>query len=435
MGKEKNVKGMLAPYRVLDLTDEKGHLAGKLLADFGADVIKIEKPGGDASRMIGPFYHDEPDPEKSLFWWAYNTSKRGITLDIETTSGQEIIKQMVHTADFLIESFSPGYMGKLGLGYSELEKLNPGLIMISITPFGQTGRYKNYRDSAMVCAAMGGVMDQFEDVDRPPTWIGHHSQGYLLGSMEAAGGAMMALYYRGTTGKGQHVDVSIQEAVGRQPSARKKSELAFLASLMTPSKKDVEKSGKVEKKGRTGGGTFVQPTRIRRIWPCKDGYVILLWWAGINAKRWNMPLVNWIDSDGMAGYLKEFDWDDFNWSTVTQDEIDRMEEPTLEFFRKYTKAEILEGALKFKAMVYPVSTSVDTLQNVQLKGRNFWEEVEHPELGKTITYPGNFGIFSETPAKISRRAPLIGEHNKEIYGKELGLSSSEILALKQSGVI
>ena len=434
MGKNEKGEGMLSPYRVLDLTDEKGFLLGKLMGDFGADVIKIEKPGGDVSRKIGPFYNDEPDPEKSLLWWAYNTSKRGITLDIETASGQELFQQLIQSADFIIESFDPGYLDKLGLGYAELEKNHPGLIMVSITPFGQTGKYKDYRDSAMVSAAMGGVMDQFEDVDRPPTWIGHHSQGYLLGSMEAAGGAMMALHYRGKTGKGQHVDVSIQEAVGRQPSARKKSDLALLASLMTPSKKDAEK-GEKKKTGRTGGGTFVQPTRIRRIWPCKDGYVILLWWAGINAKRWNMPLVEWIDSAGMAGYLKEFDWDAFDWSTVTQEEIDRMEEPTLEFFKKYTKAELLEGALKYKAMVYPVSTSADTLQNVQLKGREFWEEVAHPELGKTITYPGNFGIFSETPAKIYRRAPLIGEHNKEIYEKELGLSSAQIVVLKQSGVI
>jgi benzylsuccinate CoA-transferase BbsE subunit len=124
---ENKNEGMLSPYRVLDLTDEKGFLCGKLLGDMGADVIKIERPGGDPARKIGPFYHDEPDPEKSLLWWAYNTSKRGITLDIETAHGQQTFKQLVKNADFIIESFSPGYMDKLGLGYKALEAINPGI--------------------------------------------------------------------------------------------------------------------------------------------------------------------------------------------------------------------------------------------------------------------------------------------------------------------
>ncbi|MEE8419571.1 MAG: CoA transferase, partial [Dehalococcoidales bacterium] len=142
--KEKS-EGMLSPYRVLDLTDEKGLLCGKILGDLGADVIKIERPGGDPARRLGPFYKNEPDPEKSLFWFALNTSKRGITLDIETAGGQEIFKQLVKGADFVIESFSPGYLDKLGLGYPALEKINPGLILVSITPFGQTGPYRDWK--------------------------------------------------------------------------------------------------------------------------------------------------------------------------------------------------------------------------------------------------------------------------------------------------
>ncbi|MEE8398191.1 MAG: CoA transferase, partial [Desulfobacterales bacterium] len=428
-------EGMLSPYRVLDLTDEKGLLCGKLLGDLGADVIKVERPGGDLARTLGPFYHDEPDPEKSLFWWAFNTSKRGITLNIETTDGQEIFKRLVGTADFVLESFPPGYMEKTGLDYPVLEKINPGLIMVSITPFGQTGPYKDYEAPGLVAGALGGVVDQFEDVDRPPTWIGHHSQEYLLGSMEGVGGAMMALFYRGTTGEGQHVDTSIQEALARAPSAQRRVERMALANFSTPSKKKKKENDTPEKKGRIGGGTFVQPTRIRRIWPCKDGYVVLLWWAGINAKRWNMPLVNWLDSEGKAGYLKEFDWDTFDWATVSQTEIDRMEEPTIDFFKTHTKADILKSALKYKAMVYPVSTSEDTLQSEQLAGRGFWQEVRHPELDTTLTYPGEFGIFSEAPARISRRAPLVGEHNREIYETELGYTREQMLLLKQDGVV
>src|ERR1035437_9027894 len=119
---------MLGPYRVLDLTDEKGLLCGKILGDLGADVIKIERPGGDSARKLGPFYHDDPDPEKSLFWFALNTSKRGITLNLETADGREIFKKLIKSADFVIESFAPGYLDKLGLGYADLEKINPGVI-------------------------------------------------------------------------------------------------------------------------------------------------------------------------------------------------------------------------------------------------------------------------------------------------------------------
>ena len=142
MSDGEKAENMLGPYRVLDMADEKGLLCGKLLGDLGADVVKIEKPGGDPARKLEPFYHDEPDPEKSLFWFALNTSKRGITLDIETADGRGIFKKLVKSADFVIETFPPGYLDGLGLGYPELEKINPGIIMVSITPFGQAGPYK-----------------------------------------------------------------------------------------------------------------------------------------------------------------------------------------------------------------------------------------------------------------------------------------------------
>lgn len=137
----KEKKPLLSPYRVLDLTDEKGFLCGRILADLGADVIKIESPGGDPSRNTAPFYHDIPHPEKSLFWFAYNANKRGITLNLDTHQGKDIFRRLVKRADFVLESFPPGYMGGLGLGYSSLKKINSRLIFTSITPFGQDGPY------------------------------------------------------------------------------------------------------------------------------------------------------------------------------------------------------------------------------------------------------------------------------------------------------
>ncbi len=208
-------EGMLSPYRVLDLTDEKGIICGKMLGDLGADVIKVEKPGGDSARNIGPFYHNEVNPEKSLFWFAFNTSKRGITLDIETKKGQGVFKKLVKTADLVLESFPPGYLDKLGLGYSALEKINPRIIMVSITPFGQTGPYKDYKTSDIVAWAIGGRMQTIGDPDRRPLRISHYSQCFVHAGMEASVGALLALHYRDMTGQGQQVDVSTQDRVAR----------------------------------------------------------------------------------------------------------------------------------------------------------------------------------------------------------------------------
>ena len=408
--------GMLAPYRVLDLTDQKGLLCGKLLGDLGADVIKVERPGGDPARCLGPFYHDEPDPEKSLFWFVFNTSKRGITLNIETTDGQEIFKRLATTADFVIESLPPGYLDRLGLGYPALEKVNPSLIMVSITAFGQTGPYKDYKTSDIVAWALGGQMAPYGDPDRPPIRISHHSQAYLNAGADGAQGALTALYYRWSTGKGQQVDVSIHEAVVHCTE--------HITSYWDLRKYIKKQPGETE-----------SSIRLTRLWPCKDGHVSWFYWGGVMSLRTNVPMVRWIESEGMANdFLKEFDWSKFG-NTTPQENIDRIEETTARFFLGHTKAELFEGALKHGVQLYPVSTPADMLESTQLAARKFWVEVEHPELSATITYPGAFPSSTEAPPRISRRAPLIGEHNEEIYEKELGMSREKLLALKQAGII
>ncbi|MBA7623749.1 Formyl-CoA:oxalate CoA-transferase [subsurface metagenome] len=413
---QEKTEGMLSPYRVLDLTDEKGLLCGKLLGDLGADVIKVERPGGDPARNIGPFYHDEPDPEKSLFWFAFNTSKRGITLDIETADGQETFKRLVETADFVIESFPPGYMDKLGLGYPALEKVNPGIIMVSITPFGQTGPYKDYKAPDIVAWAMGGQMYPWGDDDRPPVRTSHHSQSYLHAAGEAAGGAMLALYHRQMTGEGQYIDVSIQESVVR-------------VTYGTTASWDMMKVIQ-----QRGGATHDNTTRI---FPFKHCHVI--WYlssgvqTGLQKMNKNLAFVKWMDEEGMADdFLKGFDWDTFDLTATTQEVVNRLEEPTGKFLMLHTKAELLEGALKHRFMLYPVSTTKDILESAQLAAREFWVEVEYPELGAAITYPRAFTHSSETPPRISRRAPLIGEHNNEVYEKELGISRQELPISRQA---
>jgi crotonobetainyl-CoA:carnitine CoA-transferase CaiB-like acyl-CoA transferase len=410
---------LLSGIRVLDLTDEKGFLCGKILGDIGADVIKIEKPGGDPSRRIGPFYHDRRDPEKSLYWFAYNHNKRGITLNIETGDGQGILKRLIGTADMLIESFPPGYMESLGLGYPSCSDIHPRLIMVSITPFGQTGPYRDFKGCDIVCTAMSGFMYICGDGDKPPVRA-IAPQAYLHAGAEGAAGAMMAYYYRQISGQGQHVDISMQES---------------LLPTMIPAIPYWELEKLCVK--RYGSFRVIDRGGIARVvWPCKDGYVNFLIIGGITGARTNKSLSEWMVEEGMLpDFMREIDWDNYDLLAVTQEEMGLLEEFIGRFFMTHTKAELYEWAIKKRAMLYPVSDAKDLLENEQLNERNFWLGVEHPELGDVITYPGPWAISSEVNLHIRYPAPLIGEHNQDIYERELGMSKEEYMMLKQSGII
>ncbi len=410
--------GMLSPYRVLDLADEKGLLCGKILGDLGADVIKIERPGGDAARGIGPFYHDEPHPERSLFWFALNTSKRGATLNLESEDGRAIFRRLVKTADFVLESFAPGHLEALGIGYPDLERINPGIIVVSITPFGQTGPYRDYKVSDIVAWAMGGELAPHGDADRPPIHFSHHSQAYLHAGTDGAQGALTALFHRSVTGAGQQIDVSIQESVVQC--------LEHIVSNWDLRDAIPDRSEEV----RLGANH-----RTTQIWPCKDGWVS--WSHGGRALiSPSLPLIKWMQSEGYTnGFIDMFDWSRPDFARISQEEMDRIDEPTSRFFMAHNKAELLEGAVKYNVMLYPVATTADIMENPQLEAREFWVEVDHQELGETITYPGAFVQSSAAPPRIGRRAPLIGEHNREIYENELGITRDRLVALKEAGVV
>src|SRR5216684_2195321 len=203
---------MLSPYRVLDLTTERGLLCGQMLADMGADVIKIEPPGGSSGRQIGPFYKDQPHPNRSLYWWAYNRNKRSITLDIERDEGRDLFRRLVERADFLIESHSPGYLSERDLGFADLARLNPSLIYVSITPFGQDGPKATYADSDLIIMAAGGPLILAGDADRPPVRL-CVPQAYLHASADAAVAALAAHHERMRSGLGQYVDVAAVQSV------------------------------------------------------------------------------------------------------------------------------------------------------------------------------------------------------------------------------
>jgi benzylsuccinate CoA-transferase BbsE subunit len=408
---------MLSSYRVLDLADEKGLLCGKMLGDLGADVIKVERPGGDPVRRTGPFYRDEPQTESSLFWFAYCAGRRGVTLDFETADGKSLFERLVKTADIVVESFAPGYMDGIELGYDALEKTRPGIILVSISPFGQAGPYRDFETADIVAWAMGGYMYSVGDADRAPVRISQHSQAYLHAGGQAAQAALLALWGRETTGRGQHIDVSIRDSVARCTPERVTEAWDF-------------------RKVKVKRGGLGAALRVKRVWPCKDGYVSAFFWSGPDARRWNTPLVNWMKDEGKAGdFLTNFDWESFDLQKTDQASYDRMVEPVASFFLEHTKAELLAGAARYKAQLYPLATAADILTNPQLASRNYWVELEHEPLGKTITYPGSFAKATEAAPTTRRRAPLVGEHNIEIFERELGMSRAQLLTLKQAGVI
>jgi crotonobetainyl-CoA:carnitine CoA-transferase CaiB-like acyl-CoA transferase len=403
---------MLAPYRVLDLADDKGFYCGQLLGSLGADVIKIEKPGGDPGRKIGPFFHDIPDPERSLFWLALNSNKKGITLDIQSDKGKDIFKKLVKTVDIVVESFPPGHMDSLGLGYTELDKINPEVIVTSISPFGQTGPYRDYQASDLVCWAMGGLLNLSGDPDRPPVRMSHIPLAFLMGGMDAAWGTVIALFWRGKSGKGQQVDVSLQETMAKTIHVSK------------------------ERRGSSFYDIPQAGVGLQVVWQVEDGYIYIMLHDGELGMRENPALVRWMDDAGMAdNFIKGISWDGFHWRDKSQEEIDRIQDNFARFFRTRTKEQIIEEARSRHIVIQPINSPRDVLGHPQLAARNYWQNLEHVELGASICYPSRFCLPSETDCKLWRRAPLIGEHNQEIYQKELGLSDKDFAALKQERVI
>ena len=411
---------LLAPYRVLDLTDERGLLAGKILADLGADVVQIEPPGGNPARNIGPFYGDDPQPEKSLFWWAYAANKRSITLGLEQKDGQALLKKMVAEADFLVESFAPGYLDTLGLGYDVLAEINPKLVMVSITPFGQDGPYSNYQATDIVGMALGGFMYLTGDDDRAPIRISF-PHFYLHGGAAGATAAMLAHTYRITSGQGQYVDVSCQQAVAKT--------LAHAPQIW-----DIE--GAILKRM----GVYRQTSgenRVRINWPCKDGYVNYMVQGGSVAYS-TRALLEWMKEDSFdTADLDAIDWEKMGYGAITPELMSQLGEPLGDFFKGHTRAELVQGSLDRRILLFPVATPSALQDHSQLEARGYFKELEHPELGATVQYPGAFvkSGDGEDIAGIYRRPPLIGEHNTVIFQGELGITGSELESLKRSGVI
>jgi crotonobetainyl-CoA:carnitine CoA-transferase CaiB-like acyl-CoA transferase len=419
----REIESPLARLKALDLSDEKGFLCGRVLGDFGADVIKVEPPGGDPSRAIGPFYHDTPDPEKSLYWMAYNANKRGITLNIGAAEGRTLFKKLVESTDFVIESFPPGRMAALGLAYEDLRRLNPAIIMTSITSFGQSGPWKDYKGSDIALWALSSYMYVTGDEDRPPV-CPSFPQAFLHAGLEAAASSLVALYHRLLTGQGQWVDVSAQDALA---IVNLQNQQYWNLARFNP-----------KRAGSAQMLSGVRWARQQRLWQCRDGFIIFIISGGHMGAQGNKSLTEWMASEGMAPeFMTKIDWKAFDpqGEELSEEQYREMMAAIGEFFQRHTKAELYEGSVQRRIVLYPCNTTEDLMHDAQLDARGFWTQIAHAELGRSLTYPRPCMAFSEASCEIKRRAPMIGEHNEEVYVGELSLSKEEVTRLQEQGVI
>ncbi len=408
-GKESEA-GFLPRYRVLDLADEKGVYCGKLLGDLGADVIKVEPPGGDKTRFRGPFHNNEVHPEKSLHFLYFNTSKGSITLNLEDSTGQAIFKRLVEKADVVVESFPVGYLASLGLGYPALRKINPRLVMSSITPFGQKGPLSGYKATDINIMAMSGYMQLIGEPDQQPLVLGGE-QSFYPGAQYAAVGTVAALFYRdATSGKGQHVDVSMQEAM-----------ITFWheqtpVAMWTKEKENVSRVGVMD--------AMVTPCGL---YPCKDGWISL---CVVTPLEWD-TLAQWIhEVTGNDEVLQE----QYKGGLISRMPVrDMVNVMVIDFTDRLTTRELFLEGQKRKLAVLPVNDAPSLLEDAQLNSRGFWVELDHPVVGK-MKYPKG-ALYSDAIGAPRKAAPLLGEDNERIYCDELGYSKEDLAVLRTTGVI
>jgi benzylsuccinate CoA-transferase BbsE subunit len=397
--------GALNGLRVLDLADYRGQLCGRLLADMGADVIKVEPPGGDPARRIGPFADDALHRDRSLFFWFYNLNKRSLTLDITQRQGAEILLALAKSADLVIESFRPDRMRELGLGWETLRQVNPALILLSVAPFGQTGPYRHFEADDTVLTALSGMLyvngSAGQKPVRPLGLQAYHSAAYY-----GAIGAMCALFARERDGAGQWIDLSIQEAA---TAALEHVAGSFFGE------------GRVEPRRGT-----LHWSRYFRVGKCRDGYIM-----HCTLGDWT-SLVEWVAGDGKADNLTAPEWQDVIYRA---EHAEHLFDVLDDWVNDYSRDELLERAQMLRLPYASVRSPEALFDDEQLRARGYFVKVEHPELGRTFSYPGAPYLFSGSPWRVYRRPPLEGEHTNEILRQELGLSSDYLAALFAEGIV
>ena len=412
-----NGETLIPPYRILDLTDRRAAFCGRLLADYGADVVKVEPPAGDPSRRLGPYPDDAPHTERSLDFMFYNTNKRSITLDLESPAGRELFRRLAADADAIIESFDRRYLDDRGIGFDALRAGNPGLVMASVTPFGGAGEWADYLGDDLVVMAASGYMQITGEPDAPPVRQGNEHSHYPA-AQYASLGILAALYHRdfgdgdGGSGTGQHIDVSAQEALITYYTD------AHPALLWRRLGQNVTRVGT--------NSTLVIPLGA---YPCKDGWIA----AGVITPR------EW---DALAQWIHEVTGNDEVLSDAyrggNQDRAEHIDIITamfLEFAENFTVQELFHEGQRRNLVFLPVNDVADLLADPQLAESGFWTDIEHDDAAiGTLQYP--LGIFhSDEVAPGKRPAPSLGADNMAVFRGELGLNSAELAALRADGII
>ncbi|HEY0297031.1 MAG TPA: CoA transferase [Bordetella sp.] len=405
--------GALEGVRVLDLSGPLGNYCGKLFAEMGADVILVEPTGGTRARFEPPFLDASPGLERSLSFAYYNTSKRGVTLDLDCTSGQGLLRRLAARADIVIETEKPGKMRERGLAYDDLIRVNPSLVYTSITPFGQSGPYAQYAAEDINGLAMGGLLYLGGYADTPPMRM-HGNQGILCANMYASVATMLALLHQEKSGQGQQVDVSMQECI---VMALENSVQFF----------DLEQTVRKRHAGEqrfAGTGVFA----------CQDGDIYLMA-GGIGANKFWDRTIDWFAEEKMAGVerLRQEEWARIEY--LRSDEAKHIfAELFIPWARQRSKDYLYREGQRRRIPIATISETSDLLGSPQLAFREYFTKVAHPLREEPLLMPGAPYKLSETPWRIQRPAPMLGEHNAEIYS-EIGVDSSELEQLFAAGVI
>jgi len=395
----------------LDLADLSGAVCGRILADLGADVVKVEPPGGEADRMQPPFVGDVENSTRSIPWLAANVNKRGVTCDLKSTEGRALFARLAAGARIVIESFAPGRFAELGL-----DEIVRDAIVVSITPYGQDGPLARVPGSDLEVTAASGSLWLAGEEGRPPLRTAQPQSPYWSG-MYGALGALVALQSR----VAQRVDVSAQAAMTTvHPPA--------------PVWWDIAR----EEHGRTGPfllGRSNVGSRFRNLWACADGFVSFAIQGGPIGRHTGRMLAEWMAERGaVPAVIAAIDWTIFDNTALSQAQVDALEAAIAPFLRSLTKAEFFDGVVKRKMLGYPVSDASDSLADPQLRARDFWRTLSPAEGLPPMPFPGGFALFDGERPAVRRPAPEVGEHNAEIYG-ESGVSSEELERLRAAGVV
>jgi benzylsuccinate CoA-transferase BbsE subunit len=403
------VAAALEGRRVLELADEQGAYCGKLFADMGADLVKVERPGGDASRERPPLWTGASGRRQSLSFLYRNTSKRSVTLDVRRPEGAELFRRLAATADAVLETWPTGALDELGLGAADLRREHPALVVTSLSGFGRSGPQRSFRSSDLVASALGGALYVHGYAEDPPVRLAG-SHAHVMTSTCAAAATMIALHHAARTGEGQHVDVAAIEVMAAV------SHICGVGKWLD--------DGIVPR--RAGTGLFASvPSGAYR---CRDGLAYLM----INRPLHWEALARWIHEEtGNEAVLSPL----FAGPSSARYEFREMIDDAIgALTARYTVAEVVREGQRRHLAFTPVATPASVASDGHLAARGYFVDVEHPGEG-TLRYPGAPYRHARTPWRLHRRAPEPGEHNEEIYRDELGLPAEELEALGRSAVI